>query len=1253
MNINFKQLVIMRFIYFMMLFVGCAVSAQSLELKGVLDLTVPSGGNDGKALHLYVIEDIPNLSLYGIGVANNGGGSDGQEYQFPIMAASAGDHIFVPRTISAMTTYFGNLDSFDIVIEETIASQNGDDAIELFFNGVVIETFGDVDCAPATATDCPGFPNYTDAWAYKTAGVWSYAAANCTDNSTTSLTSSCPYPLLLEVEDPATPTQPSSPAATPPHAAADVISIYGDTYTSIVTNFDPNWGQTGHLQVNSTFAVDDDNVVLAYPNFNYQGTLLNTVNASAMEFLHVDIWTTADPEATDIQVSPISNGSGPAEILVSIDYEAGQWIGVDIPKSAFTGMNWNSIFQMKFAANAPGSLVPVTIYLDNIYFWKAPIELGADASLSDLQVDGTTISDFESVEYNYSFDVPAGSTDIPQITVTTTDANASTVITQATAVPGSATVVVTSQNEEVVNTYTVAFSFEVPSAPSTPAATPTRAAENVISIYGDTYTSIATNFDPNWGQTGHLQVNSTFAVDEGNVVLAYPNFNYQGTLLTTTNASAMEFLHVDIWTNANPEATTIQVSPINNGAGTTETLVTINHVAGQWYGVDIPKSAFTGMTWNSVFELKFAANAPGSVVPVTIYLDNIYFWKAPIELGADATLSDLQVGGTTIANFTAINTDYSFEIAQGSTDIPQITATTTDDGASTVITQATAVPGDATVVVTSQNGMVVNTYTVAFSFIIPTEPMTAAPMPTASPMDVLSMFSNAYTNVPVNTWLTVWSAAALTDLQIAGNDTKRYSNLNFAGIETVGDNTLDLNNAVTINMDIWTPNMTQFRVKLVDVGADNNFGGGDDSEHEVVIENPTQGEWVTVSIPLSNFTNLMARENIAQLIISGNPSGAGTVFVDNVYFDLVPTTKLRSSFCNSTLSNFNENVYADGVVGANAYRFKVVNGMNEQVVERPDTRFSMGFASGIMAGTTYSVTVAAQVDGTWGVYNTVCTLTTPAALPTTQLRTSFCNTTLTSLNQNIYANYFVGASGYRFKLVNNMNEQEIERPDSRFSMAFATGIMAGTTYSVSVALQLNGVWGDYGTVCTITTPATLPTTQLRSQFCNGMVSSLGSNFYAGFVSGATAYRFKTMINAEEVVVERPDSRCFMSAFAGAMMNQSYSIQVAVEIGGVWSAYGTSCNLTVGTMAPKLNLTDNTENFNITAYPNPFMNQITLSLSNENTQSDIMVYDMTGKLIQQVSTQETTLEIGNNWSKGIYLVQIVQGQETKNIRMVKQ
>uniref|UniRef100_UPI00404A87BC T9SS type A sorting domain-containing protein n=2 Tax=Flavobacterium sp. TaxID=239 RepID=UPI00404A87BC len=987
----------MRFIYFMMLFIGCAVSAQSLELKGVLDLTVPTGGNDGKALHLYVSEDIPDLSLYGIGVANNGGGTDGQEYTFPVMAASAGDHIFLPRTTTAMTSYFGNLDLFDIVLEDGIATQNGDDAIELFFNGEVIETFGDIDCAPATAVDCAGFPNYTDAWAYKSAGVWVFADANCSDDSTTSLTSNCPYPFLTEVSEPL--TAPATPAPAPTHDAADVISIYGDTYTSIVTNFDPNWGQSGHTQVNTTFDVGGGNTVLAYPNFNYQGTELTTVNASAMEFLHVDIWTNADPTATTIQVSPINNGTGAGETLVTIDHVAGQWYGVDIPKSAFTGMTWNSVFQLKFAANGPGSMVPVDIYLDNIYFWKAPVELGAVATLSDLQVDGETIANFLAIDFDYTFEVPVGSAAIPQITATATDENADVEITQATMVPGNATVVVTSQNGLVENTYTVAFSFELLTQPSMAAPTPTHAAEDVISIYGDTYTNIATNYNPNWGQSGFGQVNPTFSVDEGNVVLAYPNFNYQGTELTTTNASAMEFLHVDIWTNADPNATIVQVSPINNGTGAGEILVTIEHVAEQWYSVDIPKSAFTGMTWDSVFQLKFAANGPGSTTPATIYLDNIYFWKAPMVM--------------------------------------------------------------------------------------------------------------------------------------------------------------------------------------------------------------------------------------------------------------VPTTQVEG-LCGQTLPTVNSKVFFDNVIGATEYTYSVTNMMTneEQVIMSTNRFFYFADLESFELGTVYAVKGKAQVGGNYGEYGAVCNVTTPLMPPTSQLRNAYCNTTLTTISENIYANVVVGASMYKFKVANGMDEQEIERPRSRFSMAFATGIAPGMTYDVSVAVMINGVWGPYGNVCTITTQAALPTSQLRPQFCNANVATINSNFYASVRVGATAYKFKTMINGEEIEVVRPDSRCFMSAFAGAMTNQTYSIQVAVQIGGVWGEYGDACSLTTS-ISGKLLLTDGTETFDIKAYPNPFVNQITLSLSNENTQSDIMVYDMTGKLIQQVSTEQITLEIGNNWSKGIYLVQIVQGQETKNIRIVKQ
>ncbi|MDB2599587.1 T9SS type A sorting domain-containing protein, partial [Flavobacteriaceae bacterium] len=76
-----------------------------------------------------------------------------------------------------------------IIESNTSISQNGDDAIELYFNAEVIETFGDID------TDGTGESwEYLDSFAYKVDGAWTYAAVNCTDGSDDSASSNCPYP---------------------------------------------------------------------------------------------------------------------------------------------------------------------------------------------------------------------------------------------------------------------------------------------------------------------------------------------------------------------------------------------------------------------------------------------------------------------------------------------------------------------------------------------------------------------------------------------------------------------------------------------------------------------------------------------------------------------------------------------------------------------------------------------------------------------------------------------------------------------------------------------------------------------------------------------------------------------------------------------------------------------------------------------------------------------------------------------------
>ncbi len=164
-----------------------------------------------------------------------------------------------------------------------------------------------------------------------------------------------------------------------------------------------------------------------------------------------------------------------------------------------------------------------------------------------------------------------------------------------------------------------------------------------------------------------------------------------------------------------------------------------------------------------------------------------------------------------------------------------------------------------------------------------TEPTVAAPTPTRPEAFVISMFSDAYTNVPVDTWRTDWSAATLTDVQIAGNPTKKYSALDFVGIETVA-NQIDVTSMTHFHLDVWSADFTFFGIKLVDFGPDGGFGGGDDTEHQVNITSPAQGQWVSLDIPLTDFAGLTNRQNIAQLILVGQPTGANTVFVDNVYF---------------------------------------------------------------------------------------------------------------------------------------------------------------------------------------------------------------------------------------------------------------------------------------------------------------------------------------------------------------------------------
>ena len=114
-------------------------ASADLIITGVIDGPLPGGLP--KAVELYAVTDIADLSSYGIGSANNGDGSDGEEFTLS-GSATAGDYIYIATESTEFNNFFGFAPD---LTSGTAVNVNGDDAIELFESGVVVDVFGDID----------------------------------------------------------------------------------------------------------------------------------------------------------------------------------------------------------------------------------------------------------------------------------------------------------------------------------------------------------------------------------------------------------------------------------------------------------------------------------------------------------------------------------------------------------------------------------------------------------------------------------------------------------------------------------------------------------------------------------------------------------------------------------------------------------------------------------------------------------------------------------------------------------------------------------------------------------------------------------------------------------------------------------------------------------------------------------------------------------------------------------------------------
>ncbi|MFY7810834.1 MAG: T9SS type A sorting domain-containing protein, partial [Flavobacterium sp.] len=114
---------------------------------------------------------------------------------------------------------------------------------------------------------------------------------------------------------------------------------------------------------------------------------------------------------------------------------------------------------------------------------------------------------------------------------------------------------------------------------------------------------------------------------------------------------------------------------------------------------------------------------------------------------------------------------------------------------------------------------------------------------------------------------------------------------------------------------------------------------------------------------------------------------------------------------------------------------------------------------------------------------------------------------------------------------------------------------------------------------------------------------------------------------------------------------SIAVKVRATVNNIVGSWGNSCTISTQTQQVSRNIIQlNTEE--IKAYPNPFSNEFTLKLSDE-SEANIQVFDINGKLVHnQLINNTSEVVLGEDFSLGIYLVNVSQNKETRTFKIIK-
>ena len=428
-----------------------------------------------------------------------------------------------------------------------------------------------------------------------------------------------------------------------------------------------------------------------------------------------------------------------------------------------------------------------------------------------------------------------------------------------------------------------AIAASVVAQPSALPTAPTHPANQVKAVYSTTY-----NADCGYGEWNS---GTQYSQDTYGKKYVTTNLGYFGLVDFELNCSKMEVLHMDVWSAG---SFSMGIVPIHGAA---EVRVTKEIVGGQWNAIEIPLTAFEGVTnWTNVYQIKI-----DNVGNQTFWLNNVYFYttqapdvdaEAPTAL--TASLAYAAYFSATLNVSAADNSGVvKYEVKNGD----EVVATQTGvSGTPTTVNVSGLLPNteyNFSVVAKDEAGNATEAVNVAAKTL---EAPAPAPAPTIAAANVKSIYSDAY--APAWTSLNSvnegwWNAPKMTEGNLVEGDKVLYYYGFADGMIGWQFGAFDATGFTTFTMDIYP-----LADGKIDFGP---LAEGDNDYAKAGVE-VKGNQWNTLTIDLTgkDLTKIFQVKMI-------NYYALGSFFIDNVYFYNAPVTALENTIVETKAKKVVEN----------------------------------------------------------------------------------------------------------------------------------------------------------------------------------------------------------------------------------------------------------------------------------------------------------------------------------------------------------